>query len=426
MKTVIDRLVAARAALITSQPFYGTLALHLELEERKDIPTAATDGKKCFYNPEFMDGLADDEIEFVIGHEAYHCANRHHTRRGTRDPELWNVACDYVLNGDMIQAGVGRMPQGGLHDPKYAGLAAEDVYRLLEQQQQQQKQQPQPQPQPGSGAGQDGAQLDKGADEGKGAPGDASGPGKPKPGASGGSQGESASPAPDPGMCGGVMDASESPGELGEAEAEWQTITRQAINVATKAAGKLPAHLERLATELNKPKANWREIMRQFVDPVNVDFNWQRPDRRFGGAPFLLPGIVKDGVNTVVLGIDLSGSITDSMLDTFGSEGQAIMDDGAVDNLVVLYFDTSIRKVERYTNGEKIKLKGVGGGGTDFAPVCQWAAEHEPDATAIIYLTDLCGPCNTPEPACPVLWVASGPYSRGKKMPFGEVIELGD
>jgi predicted metal-dependent peptidase len=384
---IYDRLVAARAALITSQPFYGTLALHLDLVEDRTIPTAATDGKKIFYNPEFMDSLADDEIEFVVAHEAYHCANRHHTRRGTRDLRLWNVACDYVLNADLIQAAVGRMPQGGLHDPRFAKLAAEDVYALLEQEQP-------AQPQPGGGNG---------------------------PGPAGSAAGD------DPGGCGGVLDASESPGERGEQDAEWQTITRQAVNVAIKAAGKVPGHLERLVNELNKPKADWREILRQFVDPASAyDYSWQRTDRRFGGAPFLLPSDVKEGINTIVVGIDTSGSINDAMLKTFGSEAQAIMDDGAVDNLVVVYCDTSVRKVDRYTNGEKISLKAHGGGGTDFAPVFEWAREHEPDATAIIYLTDLCGPCNTPAPDSPVLWVAAGTYGRGKVMPFGEVIQLGD
>jgi predicted metal-dependent peptidase len=221
-----------------------------------------------------------------------------------------------------------------------------------------------------------------------------------------------------------VIDATESPGQQGEAEAEWQTITRQAVNVASKSAGSVPAHLERLIERLTKPRLDWREILRQFTDPASsYDYTWQRPDRRFGGASFLLPGTIKEGVNCVVLGIDVSGSIADADLQMFASEAQAILDEGAVENLVAVYCNTHITKVERYTNGDKLSLKAVGGGGTDFAPVFEWARKNEPDATAIVYLTDLEGPCRVPPPDCPVLWVATG---REQRVPFGDVIPLGD
>ncbi len=57
-----------------------------------------------------------------------HAALRHGDRCGTRDPYLFNIACDYVVNGWLVEMRVGTMPEGLLHDPRLAGLSAEEVY----------------------------------------------------------------------------------------------------------------------------------------------------------------------------------------------------------------------------------------------------------------------------------------------------------
>lgn len=57
-----------------------------------------------------------------------HAALRHTDRIGRRDPYLFNVACDYVINGWLIEMQVGAMPAGALHDAALAGLTAEEVY----------------------------------------------------------------------------------------------------------------------------------------------------------------------------------------------------------------------------------------------------------------------------------------------------------
>jgi predicted metal-dependent peptidase len=57
-----------------------------------------------------------------------HAALRHGERCGARDPYLFNVAADYVINGWLLEMGVGEMPEGLLHDPQLKGLSAEEVY----------------------------------------------------------------------------------------------------------------------------------------------------------------------------------------------------------------------------------------------------------------------------------------------------------
>lgn len=73
--------------------------------------------------------LSEPELRFVMAHELLHAGLRHDTRARGRDATLWNVACDYVINGWLIEMGVGELPVCGLlHDPVLKGLSAEAVY----------------------------------------------------------------------------------------------------------------------------------------------------------------------------------------------------------------------------------------------------------------------------------------------------------
>ena len=109
------------------EPFIGTLLCRLIIKERNDIPTMATEGKHIFYNREFVESLSLDDLKFVMMHEVYHCAFFHHTRRGYRDPKLWNIAGDYAINPILVNSGR-KMLESGLYDKKYDGWSAEKIY----------------------------------------------------------------------------------------------------------------------------------------------------------------------------------------------------------------------------------------------------------------------------------------------------------
>lgn len=132
------RLTPARQArdwFISSYPLLGALAAAFEIVEdpilcrRLDISVAAVDvhGKEIFINP--AAGLDEHECRFVMAHEMLHVGLRHAMRRENRDPYLWNVACDYVINGWLREMELGDMPViGGLYDPELRGLSAETIY----------------------------------------------------------------------------------------------------------------------------------------------------------------------------------------------------------------------------------------------------------------------------------------------------------
>lgn len=72
------------------------------------IDTAATDGRQCYWNPYFVNALAKRSpdllgLRFVIEHEAWHSLCMHPSRRQHRNPRLWNIAVDYVVNNIVLE-----------------------------------------------------------------------------------------------------------------------------------------------------------------------------------------------------------------------------------------------------------------------------------------------------------------------------------
>lgn len=125
----------ARTWFINRYPLLGSLAAAFKIIEdpnlcaRMEVSVAAVDDamQEIYINP--AAGLDEREARFVMAHEMLHAGLRHQSRRQGRDPYLWNVACDYVINGWLVEMGLGALPQfGGLYDPELKGLSAESVY----------------------------------------------------------------------------------------------------------------------------------------------------------------------------------------------------------------------------------------------------------------------------------------------------------
>lgn len=406
------RLKKARAHLVMRQPFFGTLALHLRIVEDATDKTMSTDGESLFYNPAFVDELRSDELEGVVAHEVLHCANKHHVRRGQRDAKQWNIACDYAINRDLLAADF-ILPASRLYDKRFDGMSAEAIYKALEQEQNQGGQ-PQQQGQPAggkSGKGKQGGQQ----------PGQGPGTGHDR--------------GNDPGGCGGIRDAAPAhdANALEKAAAEWDTRVKQAVAVAkARGAGKLPGNLEAIVAEINRPVLDARAILRRFIDQsVSKDYSWTRPNRRYVGSGLILPGFVPDRPNHIVAMVDSSGSMSTRDVANLTGELQAALDEGAADRVTIAYADTKVGIHDTYQPGDIIDLKGAPRGGTSFVQPFQWIAENIPDASAILYMTDMdCGGAWGEQPAAPVLWIVTGGLAEAKRMadaaPFGEPILLAE
>ncbi|WP_449349228.1 vWA domain-containing protein [Streptomyces shaanxiensis] len=119
---------------ISSYPLLGGIAAGIklvadaELARAHGIAIAAVDtgAAEIYINP--LRRFDDEEWRFILAHEMLHAALRHGDRCGPRDPYLFNIACDYVINGWLTEMQIGTMPEGLLHDPGLTGLSSEEVY----------------------------------------------------------------------------------------------------------------------------------------------------------------------------------------------------------------------------------------------------------------------------------------------------------
>ncbi len=363
----IERLLAkARTALVLEHPFIGNVALNLPYIVDYGVKTAATNGKNIRYNPHFVDSLNDEERKFLVAHECLHPMLEHTYRRNGRNHKRWNRAADYVINKLLDDEKIGKMPQGGLLDNNIhqaGGGTTDGIYNIL--------------PEPD--------------DDGNNGHGD---------------------PLDD------CNDGGDTPAEQAQQEAEWKVRVAQAAQAA-KMMGKMSAGLERLVGEILKPKVDWRDVLRKFLEKCKSDQRtWSKFNRRFLAQGIYLPSVSGESLGEIAFAVDCSGSITQEVIDQFAAEILSAKEDGNPTKIHVVYFDSEVSHYECYGRDDDLDIKPHGGGGTAFSPVFEYFAEHDINPVACVFLTDLC--CNDfgEQPDYPVLWVSTDEGTA----PFGEVV----
>ena len=136
------------------------------------------------------------------------------------------------------------------------------------------------------------------------------------------------------------------------------------------AAGKSPAGMKRMVEQARHAPVDWREALRRFFSQtVPQDYRWTPPNRRFVWAGLYLPGLHREGIGEIAIGVDCSGSISDKLLSKFSAGVNAIAAESRPELVRVLYCDAVIQRVDEFADGEKIERNPVGGGGTDCRPV---------------------------------------------------------
>lgn len=408
-----EKVQKARARVILSHRFVAALSLRMPCVPDGRCPTMWTDGNVIGYNPLFVKELTIPELVGVMAHEVWHTVLMHHIRRGERDPKVWNMAADHVVNL-VITAGKEPfiLPGEPPCESRFKNMGCEQVYDILLAENP-------PNPQQEQGEGEPGAGGD-GEEQGDG-------------------DGDSNKDS-DPGMCGEVRDwtpkddtkgdkpKKPSKAEIEEAEA---TMKRHIIQAATaaKLCGSIPAGLERLIAEVTAPKTNALEIISCWATELSKsDYSFRRPNRRYHDSSFILPALRSEDPGTCGFFIDTSGSMSEKELNEAASELQGIL---RRDNLKVqvIYCDSEVAKTQEITPDDMpLRLKMYGGGGTDFRPPFEWVKEKDIELSGAVYFTD--GYCSSfPEtPDYPVLWILSSSgarWGRGSfNPPFGTVITM--
>ena len=111
--------------------FFGALMLFASIKKTKKIDTACTDGKDIYFNLDFLKSLNSSEQNALMLHEVLHMALLHVTRRQNRDPHIWNIAADIVVNDLIIRNTPFKLPDGAVIDNKYRDKSVEFIYESL-------------------------------------------------------------------------------------------------------------------------------------------------------------------------------------------------------------------------------------------------------------------------------------------------------
>ena len=133
-------IVALKRKMLVKYPFFGGVVASVTYKENNYIPTAGTDGKTIYYNPEYLKELSVEEQTFVFAHEVCHIAFNHILRSEGKDPEVWNIATDGVINQFLKRDGLKMVP-GGVDMAEAINYDAEHLYEKLLQEKRQRQQQ---------------------------------------------------------------------------------------------------------------------------------------------------------------------------------------------------------------------------------------------------------------------------------------------
>ena len=98
----LKRLVLSRMRILMKHSFYGLLLMHTKFKVEEECETAYTDGDYIVFGYYFLEELSDEELDFVMMHEILHIVLRHCNRFGKKDDNLFNIACDIVVNSIIL------------------------------------------------------------------------------------------------------------------------------------------------------------------------------------------------------------------------------------------------------------------------------------------------------------------------------------
>lgn len=371
--------------MLIQQPFYGDILLRLPIVRDDTIPTACTDGRTIRWSGRFFRGLTPEQRHYVLMHEVFHTLLRHPRRLRDRQPQLWNVAADIVVNSycDRLATSLRNVPGLGLTRPS-SGIfrrisyseTAENLYgRLLAENE-------------GFKKGDRAIRLR--ADY------VSAGKGKPE-----------MVRLPDMDLVGGAADSAVlSPDEEEALEAALTSLIREAASLGRGAGGS--TFIPDILLQLKKTKPlDWRRLLREFLNDVQSDdTSYATPERKYLHMDMILPGHgLQEGgdLDSVWAFVDSSGSIGRDALEEFLTQLYAIVKEfQCVMNIA--YWDTEVTDVyEKLRSTKKVQeAQPHHSGGTDINCVYRYVQSRRLKPVVCLILTD--GYFGVPDPKlCRVL-----------------------
>jgi len=338
------------------------------------VPTAATNGRDCYYGHDFLMAQTRKQLRYVVLHESFHKALRHCSEYNEicqREPKASNIAMDYVVNAFIEEADpefqfVERPTVEPLVHPKYFGMSFVQVLRDILK-----NAKPIEQPQDGQG-------------DSQGVQGDGKAVGRVFVDPDGKPIGSEL----DEHMFGELSDE-----EMKEAEGQIEDAKHQGQILAEKLAGK-GSRGGNLDNIMAKRDTNWREHVRNFLTEIcegDEQSRFAPPNKRLLPQGIIMPSHFTESTGEVIIACDTSGSMSHLYPTVFG-EIARIMENVLPESVRLLWWECEVVgeqvfKPIDYPNIANL-MKPVGGGGTRVTCVAEHIEHNKLKPKCIIYLTD--------------------------------------
>ena len=377
----MDR-VKTKVFLGSNAAFLGPLMCSVNFLWTEDIKTAQTNGISLYWNPHWFLKLPFDTRITVLLHELWHIALLHMIRRGSRDPKIWNYACDININNMLKAQGYSFAGTSPWIDASYGEQPTEEIYDSLYSM-------------PDLSVLGDYVWGSEGWDE--------------------------------EGDKGDIVEPEEGEGDVAE-----HTIINKVVQASTAAkmsgAGDdgLPSEIDTMLKRFLQPKLPWELLLRQFFQALTgQDYSWSRPNRRY--RDMYLPSLMEDesGLEHLIYYLDVSGSVSDGEVVRFNSEVKFIKETFNPHRLTLVLFDHQIqREYDFYEDDPFEEIVIVGRGGTDLGPVREHMLEHRPTA-AVVFSDMCCAPMQPLPPGIdiPTIWVGVNAGNE-TQVHFGKLVHI--
>ena len=377
MKEYQRRLLLARIRILTNYGFYGIMLENMAFGLDPGCDTAYTDGEKICFSPKFMESLSDMELDFVLMHEVMHVALKHCNRGLKYNQELFNIACDIVVNSNILKSkGMnldaikvnGNISMHQIEGKEGYLFTAEEVYEKL-------------------------------------------------------LKNENIIPSL------GFDDHSkwemdkEREDDVNAKIIAIKDMEDRAHQNGKPGVGSIPAGVERLVKELKESRVNWRELLNEFIEFEINDYTFTPPDRRYD-AEFFMPSFseMDENLEDVLFMVDTSGSMSIEDITLVYSEinGAIQAFEGRLKGLIG-FFDAKVYEPIPFDSSiDLTKIIPKGGGGTSFHNVFRYVMQMENKPKYLIILTDgyATFPKEEEKGNIPLLWLLT---NDEVKPPYGKV-----
>ena len=359
----VKRLLLARLRLLNDYPFYGLLLMNMKYGIDPECETAYTDGTRICFSPEFLDKLSNSELDFILMHEILHVVLKHCYRGTKYNNELFNIACDIVVNSNILKSkdmdinsitikhlnleSIHKAPNGE-EGYKYT---AEEVYEMIMKK-----------------AKVVYIKLDD-----------------------------------------------HSKWEI-DSKAEDKTnedLASVIVLIQESGSGEIPLGVLREYDKLVKPQIDWKNILEDFMSVEVNDYSFTPPDRRYDNG-FFIPDFneVDNKLKlNLLVAIDASGSMSNNDIGQAVSEIKSLvsLSKSEIEGLVVS-FDEKVYEPIPLSKFDTEMVKIKGGGGTTFMPFFNSLDKYREmmgTIDLIVFITD--GEAYYPKESArqdiPLLWI---------------------